>query len=115
MIWKRWIQQGVLCVLVLGGLGACSMLENPSVGQISSSDHAALAAYYEKEAASLRENAKGEMVMAETYRKNPGDSTRGVVSKKVDMITHCEALAGMYTKAAEEADQLAQVHRDFLK
>jgi len=55
------------------------------------------------------------MVMAETYRKNPGDSTRGVVSKKVDMITHCEALAGMYTKAAEEADQLAQVHRDFLK
>jgi hypothetical protein len=115
MIWKRWIQRSVLCGLVLGGLAACSMLENPSVGQISSSDHAALAAYYEKEAAQLRESAKGEVAMAEAYRKNPGDSTRGVVSHKVDMIQHCEALAGMYTKAAEEADQLAQVHRDLLK
>jgi hypothetical protein len=31
------------------------------------------------------------------------------------MIQHCEALAGMYTKAAEEADQAAKTHRDMLK
>jgi hypothetical protein len=31
------------------------------------------------------------------------------------MIQHCETLAGMYTKAAEEADQAAKTHRDMLK
>ncbi len=41
--------------------------------------------------------------------------TLGVVSRKIDMIQHCEALAGMYTKAAEEADQAAKTHRDMLK
>ena len=115
MIWKRWIQSSVLCGLVLGGLASCAMLEHPTVGQLSSSDHAALAAWYDKEAAQLRQSAMGEIAMAEAYRKNPGDSTRGVVSHKIDMIQHCEALASMYTKAAEEADLLAKVHRDLLK
>jgi hypothetical protein len=112
-IWKRWIQGGVLCGLVLGGLVACAMIASPPVGEIAKNDHAALAAWYDKEAAHLREHAKDELAMAEAYRKNP--ETRGVVSKKIDMIQHCEALAGMYTKAAEEADQAAKDHREMLK
>lgn len=114
-IQKRWLQRGVLCGLVLGGVVGCAMIEHPPVAQFSSNDHAGLAAWYEKEAAQLRQSAKGEMAMADAYRKNPSESTRGVVSQKIDMIQHCEALAGMYTKAAEEADILAKEHRDLLK
>lgn len=114
-ILKRWIQRSVLCGLLLGGLVGCAMIASPPVGQIAPDDHAALAAWYDKQAAQLRQSAKDEMAMAEAYRKNPGYITRGVVSPKVDMIQHCEASAGMYTKAAEEADLLAQGHRDLLK
>jgi len=54
-------------------------------------------------------------VMAEEYRKNPGPNTRGVVSPKIDLLQHCESLVGIYTRAAEEAELLAQGHRGMLK
>jgi|CXWL01.1.fsa_nt_gi hypothetical protein len=114
-IQKRWIQHGVLWGLVLGGLVACAMIANPPEGLIAKNDHAALAGWYDKEAAHLRQHAKEMMVMAEEYRKNPNSSTRGVVSPKVDLLQHCESLVSMYTKAAEEADLLAKGHRDMLK
>jgi hypothetical protein len=114
-IQKRWIQRGVLWGLVLGGLVACAMIASPPEGLITKNDHAALAAWYDKEAAHLRQHAKDMMVMAEEYRKNPDSSTRGVVSPKVDLLQHCEELVGMYRKAAEEADLLAQGHRGMLK
>jgi hypothetical protein len=114
-VWNRWIPRSVLCGLVLGGLAACAMIASPPIGEIAKNDHAALAAWYDEEAAHLRQHAKDEMAMAEAYRKNPDPSTLGVVSHKIDMIQHCETLAGMYTKAAEEADQAAKTHRDMLK
>lgn len=114
-IQKRWIQPGVLWGVVLGGLVACAMIASPPEGLIAQNDHAALATWYDKEAAHLRQHAKEMMVMAEEYRKNPGPSTRGVVSPKIDFLQHCEGLVGMYTKAAEEADLLAKGHRDMLK
>jgi len=117
-IWKRWIQRSVLCGLLLGGIAACSMIEHPSVDQVAPGDHAALAAWYDKEAAQLRQSAKDEMAMAEMYRKNPGYTNPGVVSQRPDrlsnMIQHCESMAAMYTKAAEEAERLAQDHRDIM-
>jgi hypothetical protein len=84
-------------------------------GLVAKNDHAALAAWYDKEAAHLRQHAKDMKVMAEEYRKNPEPSTRSVVPPKIDLLQHCEELAGMYTKAAEEADLLAKGHRDMLK
>ena len=36
-------------------------------------------------------------------------------STKVDMPQHCETLAVLYTKSAEQADQMAQGHRDMVK
>jgi hypothetical protein len=118
-MWKRWIQGGVLCGLLLGGVVGCSMVASPPVGEIAPGDHAALAAWYDKEAAQLRQSAKDEMAMAEEYRKHPvpSPSSRGMATAttKVDMVQHCEALADMYTKAAEEAEQLAQGHRGMLK
>ena len=111
-VWNRLIHRGVLCWLVLGGLVGCAMVARPPIGEIAENDHAALAAWYDKEAAHLRQHAKDEMVMAEAYRKNQDP---GVVSHKIDMIQHCESLAHMYTKAAEEADQAAKTHRDMVK
>jgi hypothetical protein len=94
------------------------MIEHPSVDQVAPGDHAALAAWYDKEAAQLRQSAKDEMAMAEMYRKNPGYTNPGVVSQRPDrlsnMIQHCESMAAMYTKAAEEAERLAQDHRDIM-
>ena len=115
MVWKRWIQRGVLCGLVLGGLGACAMIEHPPVSQIAADDHAAQAVWHEREAARLRTAAKDEMAMAEGYRKNPQSVHATGGMHKMNLIQHCEAIAGMYTKAAEEAEEIAKNHRDMLK
>ena len=114
-IQKRWIQYGVLWGLVLGGLVACAMIASPPEGLIAKNDHVALAVWYDKEAAHLRQHAKEMMVMAEEYRKNPGYSNREAVSPKTNFLQHCEGLANMYTKAAEEADLLAKGHRGMVK
>ena len=119
-MWTRQIQRGVLCGLVLGGLAACSMIEHPPVDQISSDDHSKLSTWYEQEAAQLRQSAKDELAMAEAYRQKSGnvaksDSTKSAASRKTDLVQHYETLAEMYMKAAEEADQLANEHRNILK
>ena len=115
-MWKRWIQGGVLCGLVLGGLGACSLVEHPAISQVAFDDHAAQAAWHDKEAARLRTAAKDELAMAEAYRQNPAIiSPRGGVIRKTGMIQHRENLAGLYTRAAEEAEAIAKNHRDMLE
>ena len=92
------------------------MIGHPPAGQVAPDDHAALAAWYDKEAANLRENAKGEKAMAELYRKNPSYAHSAMGgSHKQSIEQHCDALAVMYTKSAEEAEQLAQEHRDLSK
>ena len=117
--WTRLIQRGVLCGLMQGGLAGTSMSAGPPVGQIAASDHAALAAWYDKEAVQLRQQANDERAMADAYRKNPsamhaaGGGMSG--SHKIDSAQHCDTLAYLYTKAAEEDDALAQGHRDMLK
>ena len=107
-MWKQWIQRGVLCGVVLGGLGACSMVQHPAASQIASDDHAGQAVWHEQEAARLRTAAKDELAMADAYRKHPSNM-------KPDMIPHCESLAGQYNAAADTADKLAQAHRDMMK
>ena len=114
-IWKRWIQGGVLCGLVLGGLVACAMIAGPPQDLIEKDDHAALAVWYAKDAAHLREHAKDMITMAEAYEKRPGRKSRGVVSTKVEFVQHCQTIAAMYEKAAAEADALAEEHRALLK
>lgn len=113
---KRWIQRSVLCGLLLGGVVGCSMVTSPPVGQIAQNDHAALAAWYDKEAANLRERAKSMAEMEVVYRKSPGYA-QGMMGtgKTISIRQHCQALVGMYTKAAEEADELAKGHRGMMK
>jgi hypothetical protein len=74
---------------------------------IERNDHSALASWYEKEAAHLRQRADQMNVMAMDYQKRmtkPG--------QKSELVRHCEALVDQYTKAAEEADALAQLHQE---
>ena len=115
-IWKRWIQRSVLCGLLLGGVAGCSMVGHPSVGQIATNDHAALAAWYDNEAAQLRQKAKDMEMMQDRYVKDPHLShIEGQTTPKFNMVQHCNNLIGIYTKAAEEADELSRGHRSMLK
>lgn len=118
-IQKRWIQRVVLWGLVLGGFAGCAMISGPPEDLVSKNDHAGLAGWYEKEAVHLRQHAKDELAMAEAYRKDPslthGTAVGGMAGHKIDQAQHCETLAAMYMKAAEEADLLAKGHRAMLK
>ncbi len=64
---KRWIQRSVLCGLLLGGVVGCAMVASPPVGQIAATDHAAFVAWYDNEAAQLRQKAKDMEMMAQRY------------------------------------------------
>ena len=115
-IWKRWIQRGVLCGLLLGGLGGYAMAGSPPVDQIGQNDHAAIAAWYDTEVAGLKQKVKDMTAMREVYRKNPAyaHSAMGGIHK-TDAVQHCDTLIGFYTKAIEEAEELAQGHRGMMK
>lgn len=107
--------RGVVAVLVMVGVVACATVASPPQDLVAKNDHTALEAWYVKEATHLRQRAKDMLVMAEEYQKNPGPSTRGVISPKIDMVQHCQTLAAIYTKAAEQAEVMARAHRDAMR
>jgi hypothetical protein len=116
-MWKRWIQRSVLCGLVLGGLVAFATIASAE-GMPPISDHAAMAAWYDKEATQLRQKAKDMKMMGEEYRKNPNlihSKTGEGMTHKMDPVQHCDSLVTYYGKAAEGAEALAAGHRGMLK
>lgn len=116
MISKQWIQRGVLCGLLLGGVGGCSMVASPSVSQVAPTDHAGLVAWYDNEAAQLRQKAKDMEQMADRFQNDPVlRQTESAGIGKRDVVQHCQALASMYAKSAEEADALSRLHRGMRK
>jgi hypothetical protein len=116
MMWKRWIQHGVLCGLVLGGVVAFATVASSSEGMPPITEHAKMAAWYEKEAANLRQHEKDMKAMAEEYKKNPNLAhTEPGASHKINLAQHCESLVNYYAKAAEEAELLAGGHRAMVK
>lgn len=116
-IWKRWIQRSVLCGLLLGGLVAFATIASAE-GMPPVTDHAAMATWYDKEAADLRQKAKDMKVMGEEYRKNPNlihSKTGEGMSHKGDPVQHCDSLVKYYEKAAKDVEFLAGGHRGMLK
>ena len=110
---QKWnMLRRIVAVLMMVGVVACAVIASPPQDLVAKNDHAGLETWYVKEAAHLRQRAKDMLVMAEEYQKNPGLSTRGVVSNKIDMVQHCQTLAAIYTKAAEQAEVMARAHRD---
>ena len=112
MMKNRSLLRGAVVALMMVGVVACAVIASPPQDLIAKNDHAGLETWYVKEAAHLRQRATDMLVMAEEYQKNPGLSTRGVVSNKIDMVQHCQSLAAIYTKAADEAEVIAHAHRD---
>ena len=106
------LMRGIVAVLVMTGVVACATVASPPQDLVAKNDHTALEAWYLKETTHLRQRAKDMIVMAEEYQKNPGPSTRGVISPKIDMVQHCQPLAAIYTKAAEQAEVMARAHRE---
>ena len=77
---------------------------------IQRSDHGGFATWYAQEATRLRGKAEEMRRMAEeyakpSYRLSPKED-------KAQLITHCQLFIESYTKAAEEADALAKLHRE---
>ena len=103
---------GIAAVLLMVGIVACAVIASPPQDLVAKNDHAGLEAWYVKETAHLRQRSKDMLVMAEEYQKNPEAGSYGVMSRKVDMAQHCQSLAAMYSKAADEAEVIAHVHRD---
>lgn len=102
----RWFTL-VAVVLVAAISGCAPMRPGPPGDLIERNDHAGLAAWYERDAEHLRAHAEEMRVMAQDYKRRmtrPGP--------KAELVRHCEALVERYTKAAEEADALAKLHRD---
>jgi len=104
--------RGVIAALIMVGVVACAVIASPPQDLVAKNNHAGLETWYVKEAAHLRQRAKDMLVMAEEYQKNPEASLRGVMSPKIDMVQHCQTLAAIYTKAADEAEVIARAHRD---
>jgi len=106
----RWNLVGPLVlVLVMFGLLACAVTESPPSDLIAKDDHVALAAWYAKEAAGLRWKAEEMRQMRDMYAK-PSYQPAPKESK-AELIAHCQLFIEHYTKAAEEAERMAQAHR----
>lgn len=115
-ILKRWIQRGVLCGLLAGGLVAFATSSSAAESMPAITDHAGMATWYEKEAATNREKAKQMEQRVQSYASTaPPHAGEGVAGSKINMAQHCQALAASYAKAAEDADALAKGHRSMTK
>lgn len=115
-MWKRWIQLGVFCGLLLGGLVGFATTASAADSMPAITDHAGMAAWYEKEAATNREKAKDMADMKGAYAKSPA-FIQGMagLGGKTDIPRHCDLLISSYTKVADEADQFAKMHRGMVK
>lgn len=106
----------MLVFLVALGLSACSFVATPPAELLARNDHVALVAWYENEAARLRQKAKEMDQMVEEYRKDPERAQRMMShgSPKVDFVQQCKILAAAYRSTAREAETLARSHRDMM-
>lgn len=87
---------------------ACST--SPPRDLIERNDHSGLATWYEQEALRLRGKAEemrqmGDRYAAFAYPLSPKES-------KGELLRHCRDFMQYYTKAAEEAEALAKLHRE---
>ena len=72
---------------------------------VQRNDHAGLKTWYLVEAATLRGKAEEMRQMAAEYRTHQTQS-----NPTSELAQHCENLVERYTKAAEDAETLANVH-----
>lgn len=85
----------VVALLVASGVSACSFARTAPAELLAKQDHVALAAWYEQEAARLREKATEMDQMVEVYQRDPerAKQMRTHGSPKVDFVQQCHVLA----------------------
>ncbi len=114
-IWRMRLLN--MCVLLVAmGLSACSFLATPPAELLARNDHVALAAWYENEAARVRQKAQEMDQMVEAYQRDPERARQMMThgSPKVDFVPQCHILAAAYRNAATEAETLAKSHGEFI-
>jgi hypothetical protein len=70
-------------------------------------DHEAIAAYFDKEAAEAQAKADNHAKMEEAYKK-----LGAALVEKQHLDEHCDKLSAGYAQAAKENRALAKAHRD---
>ncbi len=106
----------ILAVLLVMGFWGCATIDTPPQTVLAKNDHAAIAAWYEKDAKDLRHKAKEMEMMVEEYQKDPERGQQQMThTKKVDFAEQCQTLARLYTDAAHKADMLASSHRSLVQ
>ncbi len=114
-IWRMRLLN--MCVLLVAmGLSACSFLATPPAELLARNDHVTLAAWYENEAAGLRQKAQEMDQMVEAYQRDPERARQMMThgSPKIDFVPQCHILAAAYRNAATQAETLATSHREFI-
>ena len=113
---NRNLVKGLVAALMMVVMVACTVPPDidsaPPQDLVAKNDHAGLENWYAKEAAHLRTRTKDMMAMAEVYQRIDGSKKVGGDVAKTVLIQHCQSLAANYAKAAEEAEVIAQAHRD---
>jgi len=104
----RWFRHtSLFLLLVLSVLGCAT---SPPQELVNRGDHVGLAHWYHAEAARLRARADEMRVMGEAYAKLQNRPSPKVT--KEELVQHCEQFVQFYTRAANEAEALAQFHTD---
>ena len=78
---------------------------------INANDHNGLATYYAQQAQELRAKAKRWEMTADSYEKHSEPHGK---TEPTQHAAHCRAIAQNYKQAADEAEALAQEHREML-
>lgn len=103
----------VVSGIVVGSTGCATTVQMPSplekavASAKTKSDHESVAQAYDQSAATAKAEAQKHRGLAKAYLNRPsarGEGTLGLAS-------HCENLARLYEKAAEEYLELAKAHR----
>lgn len=115
--WKKFGVAVVVCaVSAFGGMAPTTAEEAASIEQMivsarTPADHAAIAAYYDKEARAAHEKHAEHHRMAETYAK----LAHAGPWKRTGSRAHCEAVASQYEQIAKEYEALAKLHQAMAK
>ena len=84
-------------------------VSDPPTELVIRDDHRGLADWYQQEAVRLRSKANDMRRMKEQY--NDPLFQPSPKETKAGLIAHCETFIQYYTRAADEADVLAKIHR----
>lgn len=99
------------CGYASGALLIVALAAHVSAGELpGTTDHAALATMYSREAKALREKVASHEVMLQRYEK-AAVPAKGAPFPKAALVQHCRSLIAAYQQAATDAEQLAKMEQ----